>query len=433
VANLEVVAAAEILIPARLRRTIDEYPRQFWVLFFGLFINSAGSNLIFPFFSLYFTRKLGYSMTQMGLIFTLYAVSSTISQVIGGELVDRVGRKPIMVLSMLLGGIATFGIGFASTVGLASSLGFMSGLTIFAGFTGSMFGPAGNAMIADLIVAEKRTQAFGLMRVVQNLGVAIGPAIGGFIAGTSYLLLFGIAAVSSFVFGLIILFFTKETRPPLDGTVTNPAVKRTASTSGLSYVLRDRAFVTFCGLYAVALLVWSQAGTTLPVFLNRTYGITEQWYGLLMSLNAAMVVILQFPITRFTNLFHRPLMMALGAALFAIGFGLYGFVRVLPLFFVAQAVWTLGEMIATPVSQAYVADVAPATMRGRYMGMYGLVFTFAFGIGPLVGGSIMDNLGGGYIWQAAILLGASAAVGFLLLERSKRRSEIRESRPEIQV
>jgi MFS family permease len=180
----------------------------------------------------------------------------------------------------------------------------------------------------------------------------------------------------------------------------------------------------FCGLYTVMTIVYSQMNTTLPVYLNQSFGVTEQWYGLLMSLNAAMVVVFQFPITRFTDRFTRTAMMAVGGAFFALGFGMFGFVGVLPLFFLAQAIWTVGEMFTSPVSQAFAADIAPETMRGRYMGVFGLVWTIAYGVGPLVGGAVMDKLDGRYIWYAAFALNGLAALGFMALGHRVERPTV---------
>jgi MFS family permease len=284
---------------------------------------------------------------------------------------------------------------------------------VFMGLTGAIFGPAVNAMIADLIGSEKRSQAFGLLRVAQNLGVAIGPAIGGFIATRSYVVLFAVSAMTTAIYGVIIALRARETRPQV--VAAAGLTKRQAESWGR--ILTDQPFVLFTGLYLVMTVVYSQMNTTLPVFLNKSYGVTEQWYGLLMSLNAAMVVLFQFPITRFTDRFARTAMMALGGAFFAVGFGLFGFVGVLPLFFLAQAIWTVGEMLTSPVSQALVADVAPETMRGRYMGVFGLAWTLAYGAGPLLGGAVMDQLNGRYIWYAAFLLNGLAALGFLALGR----------------
>jgi MFS family permease len=288
------------------------------------------------------------------------------------------------------------------------------------GLTGAIFGPAINAMIADLIETHKRAQAFGLLRVVQNLGIAIGPAIGGFIATRSYLVLFGVAAIAAVMYGLIVALRIQETRPQTIAVESSTKPRQ----ENLGRVLADQTFMLFCGLYTVMTIVYSQMNTTLPVYLNKSFGVTEQWYGLLMSLNAAMVVVFQFPITRFTDRFTRTAMMALGGAFFALGFGMFGFVGVLPLFFLAQAIWTVGEMFTTPVSQAFAADMAPETMRGRYMGVFGLVWTVAYGVGPLVGGAVMDRLDGRYIWYAAFALNGLAALGFWALGRRVERPTV---------
>jgi MFS family permease len=407
----------------RIETTWREYPRQFWTLFFGSLINAAGGGLVFPFFSLYLTRQLGFSMIEVGFIFAAYAAISMVAQLVGGVLVDRVGRKPVMLFSLFGNAAAILCLGLTAPLVSSSALGklaFVSVIVVLMGLTGAIFGPAVNAMIADLIGSEKRSQAFGLLRVVQNLGIAIGPAIGGFIAARSYEVLFAVAAIAAAIFGVIIALRARETRPQVAATVG--LTRRPEESWGR--VLSDQVFILFMGLYLVMAVVYSQMNTTLPVFLNKSYTVTEQWYGLLMSLNAAMVVLFQFPITRFTDRFARTAMMALGGAFFAVGFGMFGFVGVLPLFFLAQATWTVGEMLTSPVSQAFVADVAPETMRGRYMGVFGLVWTIGYGAGPLLGGAMMDKFDGRYIWYAAFALNGLAALGFLALGRWVKRPAV---------
>ncbi len=402
----------------RARTIWNEYPRQFWTLFIGALINATGSGLIFPFFSLYLTRQLDFSMTDVGIIFAAYAAISMLAQLAGGTLVDRLGRKPVMLFSLFGNAVAVLVMGSMGPLVSSSALArlaFVGIVVVMMGLTGAIFGPAVNAMIADLVERQKRAQAFGLLRVVQNLGIAIGPAIGGFIATRSYLVLFAVAAIASATYGLIVALRASETRPigAQAATVTGGTVQ--LQENGLGRVFADRTFMSFCGLYLAMTIVYSQMNTTLPVFLNKNFAVTEQWYGLLMSLNAAMVVLFQFPITRFTDRFARTAMMALGGVFFAIGFGMFGFVGVLPLFFLAQAIWTVGEMLTSPVSQAFVADVAPEMMRGRYMGVFGLVWTIGYGAGPLVGGAAMDQLDNRYVWYAAFVLNGMAALGFMVL------------------
>ena len=408
---------------ARARAIQQEYPRQFWVLFFGALINALGNGLVFPFLSLYLTQQLKFSMTEVGLTFAAFAVLSVISQIVGGILTDRWGRKPVMLVSLLGGVVGTLLFASASLLDMNIAWlrwGWVAVIILVMGLTSGAFNPAVNAMIADLVVPEKRPQAYSLLRVVQNLGISIGPAIGGFIAAISYSALFLVAAAASFIYSLILAVFVQETKPQLSQPAQAAATTQAAD-AGSRQILQDWVFLAFCGLIVISQIVYSQMNTTLPVYLNQSFGVTEQWYGLMMSLNAFMVVLFQFPLTHRTSRINKSIMMALGNGLYAIGFGLFGFVSALPLFFMAWAIWTVGEMLTAPVAQTMVADFAPEAMRGRYMGAFGVSFAIAYGIGPLLGGMMMDGIGGKYIWYAAILLNGLVALGFLAMRRVFQR------------
>jgi len=402
----------------RVRSTVREYPRQFWVLFVSELINAAGAGLVFPFISLYLSRHLNFSMTDIGVFFGLYAIISTISQLAGGSLVDRIGRKPVMLFSMFGNALAVLGFGLGGP--LMSAPGALRllviGLIITAmGLTGAAFGPAVNAMVADLVESQKRSEAYGLLRVVQNLGIAIGPAVGGLIAAHSYLALFVISALASTIYGAMIALFIRETLPKRAATSAQAAAPLAKDGAGMWNVLRDRVFMLFTLLSLATLISYSQMTTTLPVYLNRSFGVSEQWFGLLMSLNAVMVVLFQFPVTRITNRYGRAVMMGLGAVFYALGFGVFALTGALPFFFLAQAILTTGEMISVPVSQAFAADIAPEDMRGRYMGIAGLAYTAGYGLGPMLGGLVMDRLGGQYIWYGAFASCMLLALGFLAM------------------
>jgi len=160
--------------------------------------------------------------------------------------------------------------------------------------------------------------------------------------------------------------------------------------------------------------------TTLGVYLRNVHGIPESGYGWILSLNAAMVVLFQFPITR--RIEKRPpmRMMALGAALLAIGFAMYRFFAAYVMFLTAMAVITLGEMVMVPVSNALVFQFAPQEMRGRYSYVYGLSWGISFAAGPVLAGLIMDNLDPNLLWYACGILGLVATLGFLALNRRSR-------------
>jgi MFS family permease len=387
----------------RVRLTIADYPREFWILFGGTLVNAAGSGLVFPFFTLYVRQRFGIPMLTIGAAMSAMAGAGLVSGAVGGALADRLGRKKLMIGGLTLGATALF------SMGLVESVGAFVGVAIFMNLTSPVFGPASQAMISDLVEPGKRARAYGLIRVAFNLGVVIGPAIGGFLAQRSYFILFASDAITSLIFAGIILFFIAETRPEVrrgDGAALRAAYEP---------LLGDTSFVLFCLVSVAVTAVYAQMSSTWPLFMKENYGILERQYGLMLSLNAAMVVLFQFPIARFTERYARTTMLAWGTALYAIGFGLVGFVTTAPLFTLAIAIWTVGEMVHVPVSQAYVADVAPEDMRGRYMGAAGLTWGIGWGIGPFLAGMVMDRADPHYVWYGCLVIGMAAAMAFLRL------------------
>jgi len=152
------------------------------------------------------------------------------------------------------------------------------------------------------------------------------------------------------------------------------------------------------------------------VYLRDIHGVTEQYYGYILSLNALMVVLFQFPITRWISKYRPLVVMAVGTLFYAIGFAMYGFVSLYVLFLVAIAIITIGEMLVSPVGQALVAQFAPEDMRGRYMAVYGFSWVIPTAIGPLLAGLIMDNVDPHWVWYSAGILGILAAGAYYLLE-----------------
>ena len=395
----------------RLRGTMAEFPPQFWVLFGGMLVNAAGSSLIFPFFTLYVRQRFGLPMATIGVAMAAMAGVGLISGALGGALADRFGRKTLMVGGLVLAAVSSF------TMGVVDSLAAFVAVAIFMNVIFPLSRPASEAMVADLVEPEKRARAYGLMRVAFNLGVAIGPAVGGFLAERSYFTLFVGDAVTSLVFALIILFFIAETKPEV------AKEERAAHGAGYGPLLRDTPFLIFCLVSIAVAVVYAQMNSTWPVYMKENYGITERQYGLMMSLNAAMVVLFQFPITSFTERHARTTMLALAAVLYGLGFGLVGFVNTALLFALAIAIWTVGEMVHVPVSQAYVADVAPEDMRGRYMGAAGLTWGVGWSLGPLLAGLMMDFGDPRYVWYGCLIVGLAAAVAFLRLGRWQSNAE----------
>jgi len=394
----------------RVNSIYREYPKQFWVIVGSNFIDHVGGALIFPFFALYITMKFQVGMTEVGLLFALFSVTDMIGNMIGGALTDFLGRKTMIIMGLIISAMTSLGMGLVQELEWFYVMGAVSGLFATAA------GPAHEAMLIDILPEKKRSEGFGVMRVAMNLSVAIGPAIGGFLASRSYLILFIADTVTSLITALIVYLVVEESMPEDKESKVNKGFKDTFI--GYGEVLKDRKFMLFVVISTIATLVYSQMYSTLSVFLRDVHGVPESGYGWLMTLNAGMVVLFQFMITRRISKSPPMLILALGSLLYVIGFGMYGFVNAYLMFMVAMVIITVGEMVIIPVAQAYVGNAAPEDMRGRYSGVMGFSWMIPWMIGPLLAGLIMDNGDPNWVWYGSAILGMIAALGFLWLRKS---------------
>jgi MFS family permease len=396
-----------------------EYPRDFWMMIGVNFVDRLGGSLLFPFFALYITQKFEVGMTQVGVLFAAFSVSSFIGAFPGGALTDRFGRKGIIIFSLVSTSLSTLLMGFVNEFQFFLVVAFISGIFTDVG------GPAYEAVFMDLLPEEKRASGFGIRRVAFNLAIVIGPVIGGFVAARSYLALFIIDAVISGIVALMVFFLIPETKPAAE-----PGEKQettSESFGGYLKVLRDGRFVAFTLVSLLTWLVYMNMSTTLGVFLRDEHGIPASGYGTIISINAAMVVLLQFPITRRAERKPPMLMMALGAFFIAAGLALYGLVETFWWFALAIAILTIGEMIAIPISNAVVANFAPEEMRGRYNFIYGLSWGISFAIGPYLAGRIMDNYNPDLLWYMCGIVGMLSVLGFLVLHRTAQARPVTSS------
>lgn len=396
----------------KINSLYQEYPKQFWVIVGAGFIDRVGGVLIFLFFALYITRHFEVGMTEVGLMFAIFSVADMFGNMIGGALTDYLGRKGMIIMGLVISGMTSLGMGLVQRLDYFYVMGLISGLFATAS------GPAHRAMMMDILPEEKWAEGFGVSRVSDNLAVAIGPAIGGFVASYSYLVLFAADTITSLITAGIVFLVIAESRPAEGQAAEKPSFLWTFA--GYGEVLKNRIFMAFVMISTVATLVYSQMYSTLSVFLRDVHGVPEAGYGWLMTLNAGMVVAFQFLIIR--KISDRPplVVMALGSLFFVIGFGMYGFSSFYLLFMIAMAVITVGEMVMVPVAQAYVGDAAPEDMRGRYSGVMGFSWMVPWMIGPLLAGLIMDYGDPNWIWYGCALLGTVAVLGFLALDLKDR-------------
>ncbi len=403
------------------KKIYNEYPRAFWTYNIIVFIDRLGGFMLYPFFALYLTQRFDIGMSTVGILFAIFSVSGFVGSALGGALTDRMGRKGVIIASLVLSSGSALGMGFAP------SLEFFVAVTVIVGTLSSIGGPAHEAVVADLLPEEKRAEGYGIIRVVFNIAVIIAPPIAGLLIANSYLTLFVVDAVISLIAAAIVLIALPETKPQGDPNAKPETMQQTFK--GYGRVFKDTPFVLFVGVTIMMTLVYMNMNSTLGVFLRDYRGLPEVGYGSLLSINAIIVVALQFWLTRRLEKQKPLLMMALGTFLYAIGFAMYAIVGGFSLFVAAMIVITIGEMVVAPFQQSLVASFAPEDMRGRYMAVSGLTWGIAFAIGPYFAGLILDSANPNMLWVISGLIGLLATAGFVVLHKMHNPAPVVEPAP----
>ena len=377
--------------PPTLVASLKALPRPAWILFFGTFLNKFGTFVV-PFLTLHLTR-LGYSLGDAALAVGAYGAGTLIASALGGHLADTLGRRKTIVLSMFSAAVTMMLLSQAR--GLPATI----VLTALAGLAGELYRPASSALLADLIPAGQRVTAYSAYRMAFNAGWAFGPATAGFLAEYGFFWLFVGDAATSVLFGLVAFF-------ALPG---GPRTQR--SETGWSDTLKalggDRKFRQLLGAAFVIALVFFQMTSSFGLHVTQL-GFSAAAYGAIISLNGVLVVLCELPLTTVIQRFPGRRVIATGYALVGGGFALIALAHTLTGLVGAMTIITFGEMLTIPVSAAYIADLAPPHLRGRYMGANSLVWAMALVLGPGLGMKLFA-LGPAVLWLSCGALGFLAA------------------------
>lgn len=386
-----------------------QFDRGIWILAGGWFVGATGFAATIPFISIYFNDKLGLSPLEIGVFFAAMAVVRSAFQGIGGELSDYVGRS-VLLRSAQYARAVTF-------VALGLSVDFHWGFWPIAAMlalnsiTGAVAMANVNSAVSDILPADQRLDGYAITRSGGNLGWAVGPAIGGLLAETSYGLLFYISAMLTVGAGLIFQFMLKL-----------PTARHGAdrfSWKDLLQLRKDTNLAIHVALLLALYLVVAQLVAPFSLYAVQFIGISEARLGLLFMINGMMVVLFQIPVTRLLSRFRLTSQLAGGALLYFVGYGLMGVYPVFWVFLVLMIVITTGELMMSPPALTVVSRLAPEGRIGRYMGVYGLFATAGWSLGPLYGGLMLDRFEGSWIaaWVLIASLALVAAFGFALFGR----------------
>lgn len=389
-------------LPARLYRLIwgdDVEPALKPMLGVNL-ASSVANSAAWTYMGIWAIKELGASQSQLGVGYLIGALLGFLGGYVGGHLSDRFGRRPLILVGGL-GGIL-LPLGF-----LAAGHHVYFGIALVAGigFVGSFGQASSSAMVADLVPPERVEQSFAATRVAQNLGVTLGPPIGGLFLLASWSLFYvGVALLGATAWLIAFRFL-----PHVGAFAPEAPPER----SSLAVIRRDTPFLVFICSSILASMTYVAIETLLPISLTTSHGLDPAVWGFLVIINPALVALFQLRLTR--RVAGVPAAVKLGVALPLMGcsFLLLRASGAIPVVAVVIVLFVIGEMLWVPTSQSVVAAFAPIDLRGAYMGAFGSSWAVAWALGPFLGLQVRDAYGDAVMWTAvamvSLLAGASGA------------------------
>jgi MFS family permease len=388
---------------------LKNLPHNMWIIFFTTLINRAGT-MVLPFLTLYMTSKEGLSAGDAGLVIAVYGAGALITAPLSGKLSDKIGPLMLMKLSLIATGLFLF------VYSLVNQYYLILVLTFVLAIINESFRPANLSIISQVVNQKQRRSAFALNRLAINLGMSIGPVIGGVLVLINFSLIFYIDGLTSILAGIFLVFarwqpVKSETEPDHDNTIINEIVH--------SHVLKDKRYIFFLLSILPIPLIYFQHLGAFPLFLVHDLGFATSVYGIVFAINTVMIIFIEVPLNNLMNDWNEKKSLALGALLMGIGFGAMAFADNLTFIIITTVIWTFGEMIFFPVSASHVSGMAPEKKRGEYMGYFQVMFSIAFLFGPWLGTVVFEFYGAAVLWTATFVLGLTSMLALIKSEKNK--------------
>ena len=414
------------------REAFAGLPRRVWWLSLVVFVHRSGT-MVLPFLALYLTGRLGVSVEMSGVALGVWGLGSVAGTYAGGRLTDRFGSTAVQVVSLVVAAVSLAGLGWLRTPGL-----FFAGLFVAAFFVDA-FRPANGVAVAEASRPDQLSRAYALRRQAINLGMTFGPVVGGLLARVDYLWLFvgdgGTCLAAALLLGWLAGTARGRAamgeRPGVEGVTpagagTGGAVpvddEPAPVTAPDREPMRDPPFLVFLVLIGLVSAVLFQFLSAFPLALRDAYGMDELGIGLVFAVNTAIILVSEMVLT------HRlagvaPLrVVGWGALAVGVGYALTGFGSTFLWAAVVMAVVTVGEMLAMPQGETFVAQRAAGGRIGHYMGIFNVAFAVALTGGPALGTWIYGRFGPDVLWAVCGVSGVVLWLAFELLQRRLERS-----------
>ncbi|MGA7786922.1 MAG: MFS transporter [Xanthobacteraceae bacterium] len=376
------------------------------------FAAATADGILMPFFALWAHDVAGIPIVFIGLLLGCYAGGELLATPFVGGIADRIGRRPVLLVSTSGVGLGFLGLFFIhGAIAAAVAL-------IAIGMFESVLHPTAATVIADVVPEERRRACFALRRVMSNAGGMVGPALGALLALHSLRLVFLGAAVTLLTSTVIVATLLKETRPQ---SASGEDADDDESLMVLTAAFHDRRLASLL-LPAAAMeiaLSWIYAVT--PLYANAAGTLSASGVGLLFTYAGALGVLLQFPVTQGSSRLSGFAIVSLSGVMQVIAFACLFASPALVSLIVAVTLLALSQMLYGPLVQTVITELAPKTAQATYQAAFSVASDLRDAAGPAIGTWLLA-LAPGLPWMSGIIIAAAAAFGLATAARRHEQS-----------
>jgi MFS family permease len=384
--------------------------RTLWAVSISGSIRSIGFGATWPFMAIFFNTELGVPIIVVGLLFSFSAISSVIFSIFGGWIADKFGRRKALMIGGITG-VVIYSL-ISGFIAFHFSLLAIEVAFVLSSVSGSFIFPSSTALVSDVTSTAERPIAYGIYRILTNIGWAVGPIMGAYVYELGVAKIFAIVAVASLIQLIIIVLFIFDRN-----TYDNPLKRR------ISLITLDRYLILFSVGTFFIMVVSTQFSVTLPTYAADRVGVPVSDIGYVFAVNGLVVVLGQYFLSALFRKSPDIGTMIVGSLFYTVGYLLVGFSGTLLQLMLDMVVITIGEDLISPTLNTIISKIAPPDKVGRYMGFNSMMNSSARALGPSVGTVFLSiyAFNGPRVWGSIDLFGLTSIFIFLIFGRSLRK------------
>src|SRR3990167_11088784 len=394
----------------QLKRLINLYclpykglSKKIWFLMVPIFINSLGDMI--PLFLALYLKNKNVSIAIIGVIISCYGAGGILGGYLGGYLSDKMNSYLVAIFSLFINAVLLI------FLTVAAKQFYLLLIIFFLGLFNSAFRPAIMLLLTQLVDNKERTKVFGLRRVFINLGVSVGAVLGGLLATVNFKLVFIYNAVlcvvaSLFLFKNLVNFTFSIAHDEKRYISQNKEV------SLLTHDLGKKYYWIMCLIMLLNVFIFVQLNATYPLYLKSHYGMNPYQFSLIFTLNTIMIVLIEVPLLNFLKKYNQHAVIATGSLMLCVGMALLPISKLISFAFILCVIWTVGEILFFPTSLNMAISATPEN-QGRYMGIYQMIFSVGYFVGPMIGAFIYPYEEAKFLWAMCGFIGILSVFGIL--------------------